>query len=179
MFRADAKWSGDTALLEREIRTKLVVEDDGDRKGVRQLANAISEVFEQKRALIGVDLGGISKIYPVVVTYDEIGDAWFLATYLNEEFKKVLNRKKLRRLKITPTFSMSADQLEGLAGTFKSIAFSDILDGRYKQEPSLKMPFGLSNNPAFKDLKKLEPPATVDEGAAELIREATRFFPNE
>jgi hypothetical protein len=178
MFRADAKWSGDTALLEREIRTKLVGEDDGDRKGVRQLANAISEVFGHKRVLIGVDLSGISKVYPVVVTYDEIGDAWFLAKYLNEELKKVVNRRKLR-VKITPTFSMSADQLERLAGTFKSIAFTDILDGRYKQEPSLKMPFGLPNNPAFKDLKKLEPAATVDEGAAELMREATRLFPNE
>jgi hypothetical protein len=125
MFRADAKWSGDAALLEQELRTKLVGEDSGDRKGVRQLANAITEVFENKRALIGVDLSGISKVYPVVVTYDEIGDAWFLAKYLNEEFRKVLNRKKLR-VKITPTFSMSADQLERLAGTFKSIAVSDI-----------------------------------------------------
>jgi hypothetical protein len=41
------------------------------------------------------------------------------------------------------------------------------------------MPFGLPKNPAFKDLKKLELPATVDEGAAELMREATRFFPTE
>ena len=41
MFRADAKWSGDAALLERELRTKLVGDDGGDRKGVRQLANAI------------------------------------------------------------------------------------------------------------------------------------------
>ena len=134
-------------------------------------------VFEHRRALIGLDLRGISKVYPVLVTYDEIGDAWFLATYLNEEFKKVVNRRKLR-VTITPTFSISADQLERLAGTFKSIAVSDILDGRYRQEPSLKMPFGLPNNPAFKKLKKLEPPATVDEGSAELLREATRFFPN-
>jgi len=178
MFRADAKWSGDAALLERELRTKLVGDDGGDRKGVRQLANAISNVFERRRALIGVDLSGVSKVYPVLVTYDEIGDAWFLATYLNEEFKKVVNRRKVR-VKITPTFSISADQLERLAGTFKSIALSDILDGRYRQEPSLKMPFGLPNNPAFKNLKKLEPPATVDEGSAELLREATRFFPNE
>jgi hypothetical protein len=177
MFRADAKWSGDVPLLEREIRTKLVG-DDGDRKGVRQLPNAISNVFEHGRELVGIDLSGISKVYPVLVTYDEIGDAFFLMAYLNEEFKTVLNRRKLR-IKITPIFSMSADRLERLGGTLKSIAFSDILEGRYRQEPSLKLPFGLPSNRAFKNLKKLEPAWTVEEGSEELLQEAIRLFPTQ
>jgi hypothetical protein len=141
-----------------------------------QLANAVSNVFEDKRALLEADLSGISKAYPLLVTYDEIGDAWFLASYLNEQFRKVVKKKKLR-VKVTPPFIISADGLERLAGALKSIALSDILDGRYKQEKSLKMSFGLANNPAFKNVK-VDPPPTVEEGSQELMREARRFFPN-
>jgi hypothetical protein len=56
MFRADAKWGGDVNALERELRTKLVGEDRGDRKGVTQLANAISNVFVHQQSLIGATL---------------------------------------------------------------------------------------------------------------------------
>jgi hypothetical protein len=175
LFRADAKWAGDATLLAREIRTKLVGEDGGDRKGVTQLASAISSVFEHKRPVAGVDLSKVTKVYPVLVTYDEIGDAWFLASYLNEEFKNAVNRKKMG-VTVTPAFCISADQLERLCGVFQSVALSDILDGRYKQDKSLEMPFGLPNNPALKGRQLVS--GTLEEGSDELLREAARLFPN-
>jgi hypothetical protein len=173
MFRADAKWSGDATLLEHELRTKLIVDEDGDPKGITQLANAISNVFEHKRELIGPDLGSVTKVYPVLVTYDEIGDAWFLASYLNEIFKKTINKKKMR-ITVTPPFCMSADHLEGFLGALEDVALSEVLDARYKQDKSLKMPFWLPNNAALK--AKPRTPTTVHEGFEELMQEAPRLF---
>jgi hypothetical protein len=112
----------------------------------------------------------------VLVTYDEIGDAFFLASYLNEQFRKAVHKKKMS-VTVTPPFCISADKLEGIAGAFKTIALSDILDGRYKQDKSLRLPFGLPNNPALKEVE-LKPPATVTEGSEELRREALRLFPD-
>jgi hypothetical protein len=150
LFRADAKWAGDVALLEHEIRTKLVEKESGDPKGVLQLANAISSVFERQRGLIGPNLGSVTKVYPLLVTYDEIGDAWYLMSYLNEALQTALNKRKMR-VTVTPLFCMSADQFEALAGALNSVALSDILQARYKQERSLEMPFWLPNNAALKD----------------------------
>jgi hypothetical protein len=176
MFRADAKWGTDFTLLEREIRIKLVGEEGGSRKGVTQLATAISNVFGPQQRPVDINLKSISKVYSVLVTYDDIGDAWFLASYLNEAFKKAINRKKMSAT-VTPMFCMSGDHFEALASTLSNVALSDILEARYKQERELKMPFWLPNNPALKGLK-LVPPATIEEGFEELKREASRLFPN-
>jgi hypothetical protein len=176
MFRADAKWGGDVTLLESELRTKLVGDADGNRKGVTQLANAISNVFGHERKATEIDFGSITKVYPVLVTYDEIGNAWFLANYLNDFFNKAVNKKKLPVI-VTPSFCMSADNLEGLTSAFNAVTLSDILDARYKQDKSLKMPFSLPNNAALKGIK-WGPPATVAEGSEELMREARRLFTN-
>jgi hypothetical protein len=176
MFRADAKWGGDVNVLERELRTKLVGEDRGDRKGVTQLANAISNVFGHQQSLIGADLGPITKIYPVLVTYDEIGDAWFLTSYLNEVFRKAFNRKKMR-VTVTPLFCISGDQLEAFVHALNGAALSDILEARYEQDRSLKMPFCLPNNAALKGVRWAAS-ATAVEGSEELLREARRLFPN-
>ena len=139
MFRADAKWSGNVTLLEQELQTKLIGKEGGSPKGVKQLANAISNVFGSGQTVSGMDLGSISKVYPVLVTYDEIGDAWFLANYLNEAFKKAVNRKSMS-VTVTPVFCVSADPLEALAGILNKVALCEILEGRYKQDWSLKMP---------------------------------------
>jgi hypothetical protein len=173
LFRADAKWGGDVSLLERELRTKLI-EDDGERKGVTQLANAISNVFERKQKLRGIDLGSVTKVYPVVVTYDEIGDAWFLASYLKEAFRKAVNRKKTR-VTVAPPFCMSADHLEALIEAFKCVALNDFFDARYKQDRDLRMSCWLPNNAALKDVK-WGPSTTMAEGFEELKLEARRLF---
>jgi hypothetical protein len=131
MFRADAKWGGNANVLERELWTKLVGEDGGDLKGVTQLANAISNVFGHQQSLIGLDLGSVTTVYPTLITYGEIGDAWFLTSYLNEIFRKALNKKKMRA-RITPLFCMSEDHLEAFAHALNGVALSDILQARYK-----------------------------------------------
>jgi hypothetical protein len=176
MFRADAKWSGNVTLLEQELQTKLVGGEGGRPKGVRQLANAISNVFGSGQKISGLALGSVSKVYPLLVTYDEIGDAWFLASYLKEAFKKAVNRTRMR-VTVTPIFCTSADHLESLGGVLNKIALSEILEGRYKQDRSLKMPLWLPNNPALKGIKLVQP-STVEEGFEELKREAGRLFPN-
>ncbi|MCL5044079.1 MAG: hypothetical protein M1336_02195 [Deltaproteobacteria bacterium] len=176
MFRADAKWGSNSAVLERELQAKLVEGKDGEPKGVKQLANAISNVFRDWRAVAGVNLARVDKVYPVLVTYDEIGDAWFLGSYLNEWFRRAVNGKNISAT-VTPLFCMSADCLEGLAGVLNSVPLSSILEARYKQDKSLKLPFWLPNNAALKGVKWAAP-ATLAEASEELGREAERLFPN-
>lgn len=176
MFRADAKWSGNSNILERELRTKLVGEDGGDRKGVTQLANAISNVFEHRQSLIGLDLGSVTTVYSMLVTYDEIGGSWFLTSYLNEIFRKTINKKTMHA-RVTPLFCASGDHLEAFAHALNRVALSEILQARYRQEPSLKMPFWLPSNAALKGVTWAAS-ATAAEGSEELLREARRLFPN-
>lgn len=123
-----------------------------------------------------LDLGSITTVYPMLVTYDEIGGSWFLTSYLNEIFRKTFNRKSMRA-RITPLFCVSGDQLEAFAHALNGVALSDILQARYRQDTSLKMPFWLPNNAALKGVTWAAS-ATAAEGSRELLREARRLFPN-
>ena len=78
MFRADAKYSGDFNGLVEEIEKKLVRDRASSKKrkkGVEQLADAVIQLFgdRSKTVVAGLDLGGVTRVYPLLVTLDAIG----------------------------------------------------------------------------------------------------------
>ena len=148
MFTANAKYGGDLAALKEEIHKKLIGQEGGDRKGVRQLAHGISNVFQHGQCLRDIDLSSITKVYPLLITRDEIGSAFYLARYLNEAFREALDRGKTRAT-LAPVFCMSVDHLEAFAGALSKVALSEILHARYRQDRKLEMPFWLPNNEAL------------------------------
>ena len=78
-FSAAAKYGGDPELLQAEIEVKLI-------KGLKQLASAIVKVFDRKNpeAVSGADLSKIRRIFPVLVTRDDIGAAIYINYYFQQ-----------------------------------------------------------------------------------------------
>ena len=70
LFRANAKYSGDHRLLADEIDSKLVRErETGQKKAAVQLADAAAKLLDPDTLpRLGIDLHGLSRIYPLVVT---------------------------------------------------------------------------------------------------------------
>lgn len=153
LFSANAKYDGAPEVLRADIEKKLVGTEE-KRKGVRQLIQAIEDLFSASgREVAAVDSSRISKVYPVLVIHDDIGGAWFLNAYLNARFKALLNRRTSKfvnkagsKVTVTPLFCISADHLEGISSCLRTTALSDILEARYRQEKPLNLPFLLVDN---------------------------------
>ncbi len=139
MFKADAKYSGDPWKLKSEIDLKLVG-DAENRKGLLQLSKAISDVCgPDARKVEGLDLSGITKIYPVLVVRDEIALTFCFNQYLAFRFKRVCPRQKGKT--ITPLFVLGIDDLERVANYLDVTPLRAILDARWKADRNLVAPF--------------------------------------
>lgn len=145
-FTAKAKYSGDKDLLSSEIDSKLV-KSGKQKKGVRQLANAIHRLFDKRNPekVKGLDLSSVATVYPVLVTRDGIGEAISINFLLNREFQKYVNKKQIRT-RVTPLFSLSADEVEFISAYLREAQFSEILYARYRCDRALELPFHLVKN---------------------------------
>ena len=144
-FTADSKYGTDLVQLQAEIEDKLV-----KKKGVGQLASKIERVFSRKspEAVDGVDLSHITKVFPVLVTRDDIGSALAMNMYLALRFKDVFSSKSVSKI-VTPLFSLSAQDIEKICGYLKDASLADLLEARYKNDPVLKSSFWLVANPVI------------------------------
>lgn len=137
-FRADAKYSGDPALLQQEIATHLIG-DSTRPKGVYQLANSIKKAFDplHPMEIEGLDLSRVDKVFPLLITRDGFGGSFFISHYLNQSFKRLIYARNYRPLKITPLYSTSVQSMELVSGYLHSVSMSSILDQWYEKDPSL------------------------------------------
>lgn len=144
-FTAEAKYSGDSELLEKELTSKLVHATGNKRKGVSQLAHSIKRAFGPGtgRAVEGVNLSTIRTVYPVIVTRDDIGGGFIISTWLNDHFQRLCNRRSLRPLRVAPLFAFSARDFEIISPYLQEIALSEILHDRYRNNRTLATPFSL------------------------------------
>jgi hypothetical protein len=111
MFTARAKYSGDHLLLLDEIVKKLVWEEDtGKKKGVRQLADAVARLLKDD-AVQGVDLSKIRRIYPLLVTLDDLGATVLMSCLLNGYFAEYLAGQGLSKEKVQPMFCTDIESL--------------------------------------------------------------------
>lgn len=122
----------DRATLEQELRLKLVENEKGEPKAVRQLANACAAVRE---GLIPTAAGsatspGAAIIYPIVVVADPVMEAFGVNTFLNDIFEQYANGITGE---VRPLTVMSIQELEEAlaytsAGTF---TWRDLFDSRF------------------------------------------------
>jgi hypothetical protein len=113
MFTSRAKYGGDHQLLGNEIAAKLVKDkDERKRKGVEQLAHAVNLLFRDGGRIDGIDLTGVRKVYPLLVTLDDIGATLMITRFLNFYFSEYLDRSTVRRIEITPVFCTDIESLE-------------------------------------------------------------------
>ena len=129
-FTAEAKYGVDPAKLRDEIQEKLI-ETDGRRKGIGQLAARIEQVFNRRnpRAIAGIDVSRVGKVYPVLITRDDVGSALVMNAYLASKFRELFHRKSVSAT-VTPPFSFSAQDIEVLCGYLHDVSFADLIEAR-------------------------------------------------
>jgi hypothetical protein len=146
-FTAQAKYGTDPAKLRVEIEEKFV-ETNGHRKGVGQLALRIQQAFSraQPRRIEGVDVSGVVKVYPVLITRDDIGAALVINAYLASRFRALFDRRSVS-VTVTPPFSLSAQDIEMICGYLGQASLADLLEARYRNDRGLLSSFWLVDNP--------------------------------
>jgi len=170
-FTSAAKYGDNAGILKKEIELKLLG-TPSDRKGLRQLADAIITDSELRRGIDGVDLSRVTKIFPLLVVRDDVALTPFFGEYLNFRFRKLIVGKKLLR-KVTPLFIVTADELERIAGHLDCVRLCDILEARWRLEKNLRLPFSAIRNPKMKPANP-GPPPIVREGFEILAANAER-----
>jgi hypothetical protein len=139
MFRAESKYSGNPELLLHEIEEKLVATKENSPKGVRQLAAAVRSLFlaEKRECIRGIDLKGVHRVFPVLVTLDSIGRTLMMSRFLSEYFQKELGEGRSKGPQIMPLLSIYIEDLEFLSGFFKEVPFVQILSNWIERDPKL------------------------------------------
>ena len=135
-FTAESKYRGDITELAAEIEDNLIGTET-KRKGIRQLAHAILSVFDKQApaAVTNIDLSGISTIFPVLVTRDDIGGCWGISHYLQMKADGFFNRRKVKPKIVTPIFCLSSEGIEGLSAYLQDEPLSQLLHGWYSNDP--------------------------------------------
>lgn len=175
-IRGDAKYGGDPAKLSAEIEKKYVTP-----KGVFQIARSIVTAMNRTspRAIEGVDLSRVTTIMPVLITRDDIGDGFFVNTYLNARFqdaKRELNiSKAIGHVYCAQLICMSVDVVEKLTPYLIDTRFSGILADRIMSDPDLRAPFFMKPLSSL-SAKGTRPPHLLRELNAELSRVAATFL---
>jgi hypothetical protein len=145
MFSAQSKYSGDYLALQKEIENKYVHSEHNRKKGIEQLADTINALFRPvpSMSVNELDLSGIRRVYPVLITLDEIGGCLLMSALLNTYFDNLISRNGFV-VEICPVFCFHIETLELFAGSLREEQFSDFLRHWLKNDPLMRGTF-----PAF------------------------------
>jgi hypothetical protein len=127
LLSQDIKDSLDRARLEAELRLKLVEDQDGEPKAVRQLANAAAAF---RSGVIKTASGPDAVIYPVVIVADCALEAFTLNSWVNRIFQEYAAGIAGE---IRPITLMSIQELEEALAHVHGNAFTwrELLDSRF------------------------------------------------
>ena len=157
-----AKYGGDPTALRAELEKKYIKP-----QGVYQVARSITKALRQsQRPLIqGVDLSNIRTVMPVLLTRDDIGDGFFVNSYLDAQFTKAKRELNLSSetspVYCSKLFSMSVDTLEKLSPYLCDTRLAEILSERYMVDPLLLTPFSVKPNRALRSKGPDRPPTLL------------------
>lgn len=162
-FTVVGKYGGDARKLDTELRTKLVGTQES-RKGVYQLADAVEKLCRRDNPdqIEGIDLYEVTTLFPLIVTRDDLGSAFYMNAYLNWHFQELVKNQKFLR-SVTPLFCMSADDMEKLSPFLSDTPLAEVLSARYKPDKSLKFSFWTVRNAALERKGARKPRVLVDE----------------
>ena len=137
LLSAEVKFSEDFDKLRRELQNKLVEtrtkRNKTKIKGVVQLWDAIQTLGhknkKKRRAVKGIDISKVKKIYPVLVLSDRVFSSPCMNWFLNSEFQRFVKRNVLKKpLEIMPLTVLTIDHLEQLEPCLNDTPFYTHLD---------------------------------------------------
>jgi hypothetical protein len=140
MFTADAKYSGNYIKLRNEIAKKLVKDTaEGSKKGVDQLAAAIKTLFSDpnRPVVAGVDVSHIRRVYPLLLTLDDLGSSLLISRLLNFYFKEVFNPSEFQGVEVKPVLCTDIETFETVVPYLPEKPLSWFLQYWLDQDPLL------------------------------------------
>ncbi|MBZ5505152.1 MAG: hypothetical protein LAO78_06675 [Acidobacteriia bacterium] len=140
MFTADAKYSGDYIKLRDEIAKKLVKDSaDGSKKGVEQLAAAIRALFSgpSRKAVSGLDVSHIKRVYPLLLTLDDLGSSLLISKLLNFYFKDAVDPSEVQGIEVKPLLCTDIETFEAIVPYLSEKPISWFLQQWLDQDPLL------------------------------------------
>lgn len=125
----EAKFSKDKDSLTEELRLKLVENERGEPKAVRQLAAAIQAI---RKGTVETALKRDKPVYPVVVAYEPSVESFGISSFLNSEFQKILEGAGDAAF-VKPLTVMSVQELEILLPQMSMghLNWNEILEARF------------------------------------------------
>ncbi len=139
MFSAETKYTGNVPLLVAEVEKKLVRDKaESKKKGVEQLADAVVSLFrnEEKCTIRGIDLNGVTRVYPLLVTLDGIGGSLLVSRLLNHYFDNLMADRTPSRVEVKPLLCTDAEGLEEVSGCFPKLGLAGFLDHWLSKDPN-------------------------------------------
>jgi hypothetical protein len=139
MFTAETKYSGDHELLVDEIEKKLVRDKaESKKKGVEQLADAVTQIFgtATRTPVTDLDLRGITKVYPLLVTFDGIGGSLLISPLLNHYFSDFMSGRKIDQVEVKPLLCADVESIEEISGCFQRMSLAGFLDFWLSKDPN-------------------------------------------
>jgi hypothetical protein len=175
-MRKDAKYGGDPVALRKEIEKKYVTP-----KGVYQLAHSIvTALNKSKRPMIeAVDLSEVRTVMPLLITRDDIGDGFFVNSYLNSRFDDAKRETNLSAV-VAPTYctkliGISVDVIEKISPFLSDTRMGAILADRLMSDPALLAPFFMKEVHSITS-KPARPPLLLKAINPELSRMAAKLL---
>jgi hypothetical protein len=162
-FTVTGKYGGDPRQLDSELQSKLVGTPKS-RKGVLQLVDAVDKLCrpDNPEKIEGVDMYDVSTVFPLLITRDDLGSAFYMNAYLNWHFQEQIRGKRFLR-SVTPLFCMSTDDLEKLSPFLRDTSLAEALSARLKQDKGLKFSFWTTDNSVLARSGERLPKLLVDE----------------
>jgi len=138
-----AKYSGDAAIFEAELETKII-------KGCKQLARKIEALFNRppgsKRKLRSINVSRVTRVVPLLVVQDNILGGPLVNSMINKRFNEELGRDLLRpEVTVDSLIVVGIRELETMAESAEEGSF-DLFHGlQYKCYADPEMRLNLHN----------------------------------
>jgi hypothetical protein len=141
MFRAETKYSGNFKGLVEEIERKLVRDKAGSKKkkrGVEQLADAVAQLFidRNEEVVAGLDLGAVTRVYPLLVTLDAIGGCLLISRLLNRYFSGFIDGRQFAGAQVMPMLCTDVQSIEEISGCFPTMGLARFIDHWLSKDPN-------------------------------------------
>jgi hypothetical protein len=153
---ARAKYGADIGYLERTLRRNFV-EDGKSPKALRQLVSGIRRFFRDGSHLSEIQANRINRVFPIIVTRDEVGSTVGVNVFLNEVFQELLQAEGMQiSQSIAPLICLSAEDLERFSPRGKQVRLDKLLEAYFegcKRENAKLKPFFLAQNTVLDQLR--------------------------
>ena len=168
---AKAKYGGDLGYLERTLRRNFV-EDGKSPKALRQIVSGLRKLFKDGLKLPDIQANKINRIFPVLVTRDEVGSTVGINVFLNEIFQELMHAEGMKiSQSVAPLTCLSVEDLERVSPRGKDIGLDKVFEGycRACRRDSAKLkPFMLTPNDVLKQLANKETADVLKDTAVEI-----------